>query len=577
MRNLYLILLTAIVFSNELNGQSACGNRDFENQTFSGWLGFIGMNNTPNNNLTLNPGLNDLGLNQPHNSSAQHTILTINGLDSFCIDPVTQKVDPNMTWLAPGGGLATVRLGNSINGAQAEMLSFSLNVTASDTIFTFQYASVLEDPGHPMIDQPGFMVIARDINNSIFFGDTIYAADPSYPFIVSAYQGAPILYRRWAGYSINLTNYVGQTVTLQFANFDCAYAGHFGYTYLDATCFGSPIANVWPGDCDYDLMADNMDLIPLGIAFGSSGPTRSGATNSWVAQPSADWTQSFPLAANYKHSDCNGDGMINLDDTLAIVLNYNNTHPFRLMPETPVPYSSEFPDLYLECSMDSLGSGQSAVVEIKAGTSTYPVDSLYALALSLQYDSVYLNKNSIALTSSGSWLGTTGTDMLTFSRNFYSQGIMDITFTKINHQNVLGGNGSLGAFIFQVTQDTAVSGVLNLKIKDVKAVTKTGRVVSLNILNESVVINNGSSGMTDLQASQSIALFPNPTSGPFSLYHLPAGSKLIRITDITGQIVFETNTAAEAPLLETNLPSGLYSVQIRTGEKILLKKLMIRR
>lgn len=557
--------------------QSACGNKDFEDQAFTGWNGFIGSNNTPNNNLILTPGLNSLGLNQPHNSSAQQTILTINGLDTFCIDPATQQVDPYMTWLAPGGGLASVRLGNSNVGAQAEMLSYSLNVTAQDSIFTFQYACVCQDPGHPLIDQPGFMVIAKDINNTIFFSDSIYAADPSYPFIISTYPGTPILYRRWAGYSLNLTNYVGQTVTLEFANFDCAYAGHFGYTYLDVSCFGTPIANVWPGDCDYDLVADNKDFIPLGIAFGSTGPTRAGATNSWVAQPSVDWTQAFPLAANYKHSDCNGDGTVTLDDTLAIVLNYSNTHPFRISAYQTPTYDEALPDLYLKTGMDSLKSGQSALIEIRAGTSAIPVDSLYALTFSLQYDSVYLDKSSITLSSAGSWLGTAGTDMISFSKNFYSQGIMDVAFTRINQQNITAGNGVVGAFLFQVTQDTSISGLLNLKIKDVKAVTVSGRIVSFNEMNKTLVINDGTSGISDLQASESISLYPNPSCGEFTLYHLPSGSKIIRITSLTGNTVYETRTMAANPEVKAELPSGIYSVQIVMNERIYVKKLLVRR
>lgn len=354
MKKITLLFSSAII-SFSAFGQSVCNNRDFENADFSGWNGFTGTNGGFSN-LTLNPGLNYLGMNQLPSSSAQQTILTINNLDSFCIDPATNSIDSFMTWLAPGGGNVSVRLGNSITGFGAEALKIPFSVTATDTVFTYQYACVFENPGHALLEQPGLMVNVYDQGNNIIanLSDTIYSGDPLYAFITSNYP-AGLKYRRWSGVSINLTPYIGQNVTVEFANFDCGQGGHFGYSYIDVSCYGALIANVWPGDCDYDLNANNVDLISLGLAYGATGSTRTGASNNWTAQPSADWSQWFQLGANYKHSDCNGDGVVDANDTTAILLNYGNTHPFRFIPEYTPPYNNALPDFYLVSNPDKIG------------------------------------------------------------------------------------------------------------------------------------------------------------------------------------------------------------------------------
>lgn len=50
----------------------------------------------------------------------------------------------------------TVKLGNNGTGAQADGMSYLLNVPADRPEFTltYQYAVVLEDPNHPLEEQP---------------------------------------------------------------------------------------------------------------------------------------------------------------------------------------------------------------------------------------------------------------------------------------------------------------------------------------------------------------------------------------------------------------------------------------
>jgi hypothetical protein len=47
---------------------------------------------------------------------------------------------------------------------------------------------------------------------------------------------------------------------------------------------GSNGSLVWPGDANSDGVADIIDILPIGIGFGSVGPTRANASLSWIGQ-----------------------------------------------------------------------------------------------------------------------------------------------------------------------------------------------------------------------------------------------------------------------------------------------------
>ncbi|TAL59908.1 MAG: T9SS type A sorting domain-containing protein [Bacteroidetes bacterium] len=567
---------------NFLIGNSACNNRDFEDGDFSNFTGESGNNaNGGGGNISWTGGLIQGPNDAPASSTDQHTIITINTLDTLAIDPTTGQPDVFMTTLAPNGGNFSVRLGNANNGFGAEGLKISFTgVTTNDTVFTYQFAGVYEDPGHLLIEQPGFMVNVYDANGQkdATLSQTIYAMDPAYPFIVSTNMGpngSPIVYRRWQGLSINLSAYVGQAVTLEFANFDCAYGGHMGYTYLDGSCFGSLIANVWPGDCDYDLNANNVDLLSLGLAYGATGTARSGASNNWIAQSSADWAQSFTLGANYKHSDCNGDGVVNADDTLAISLNYGSTHPFKI--QQPV-YNNALPDMYLVTTADSIGPNSLVNVDILLGKNTMPVDSIYAIAFSITYDPTYLNAFNTGANFSTSWLGVIGSNMISLQKNLFSSGKIDLALTRSNHSNAFGGNGKIGTFTFRTTPVTSVNpGNIPLMITGVKAITATGRVISLNAIGEDVYFDPAMLGIPSYLNADLISVFPNPADKEFTIT-LPSGIEnvSVELLNLLGQNAMTVKNVKQNLKLDvSSLPAGMYQMKISCDVGVAMKKIQV--
>ncbi len=86
-------------------------------------------------------------------------------------------------------------------------------------------------------------------------------------------------------------------------------------------CFNTG-PGVYPGDANNDGIVNEVDVLPLGVFWRSSGPEREGDDlTGWFIQPAYSWEE---LAATY--ADCNGDGTVNEADLSVIEGNWGLTH-----------------------------------------------------------------------------------------------------------------------------------------------------------------------------------------------------------------------------------------------------------
>jgi hypothetical protein len=70
--------------------------------------------------------------------------------------------------------------------------------------------------------------------------------------------GVPVLYKDWTPVSINLNEYIGKTIMLEFITMDCLQSGHAGYAYVDVytACNGAILGTtICPGDNSITLTA----------------------------------------------------------------------------------------------------------------------------------------------------------------------------------------------------------------------------------------------------------------------------------------------------------------------------------
>ena len=210
MKYTLVVLFSLISFF----AQAQCGNVDFELGNFTGWMGTTG---------TCCP------INLPGNGivAGRHTIMSGAGTDINTCNQVP--------YVSPLGGTYSARLGNPINGAQAEGLNYTFTVTTNTALFTYQYAVVFQDPGHAPADQPRFETEIVDAAGNIIpcTQYLVTAASNLAGFQTCNSFATPVVYRNWSTVGVDLTAYIGQTVTAQFKTGDCNLGGHYGYAYID--------------------------------------------------------------------------------------------------------------------------------------------------------------------------------------------------------------------------------------------------------------------------------------------------------------------------------------------------------
>ncbi len=311
---------------------AACNNADFELGNFTGWTGtycpptnvlypdsyscssfvfgnptfyegpyedYFWSNPTSPTNPFLDAGIVQGPVNNTQNNYANYFGLpatpvaaldghqtfmnAASGNDAFMSDVWGINL-PREWGNAPGGsGTTSVRLGNDSAHNSSESLSYSFVVTPANELYTYHYAVVLFDGGHPVAIEPYFKVKMIDLTTNTEIACASFSADASAADAASAgltnqqytYTNSmnqvltySFWYNQWKSISVPLTANMGDNVQVTFSTSDCGYdssfatsvllppaelaaygytcpgmpgtvyvdGGHFAYAYIDAEC-----------------------------------------------------------------------------------------------------------------------------------------------------------------------------------------------------------------------------------------------------------------------------------------------------------------------------------------------------
>ncbi len=222
LKILICVFLLSVGSNTKVLSQSFCPNSDFSLNTFDNWIITHGNFNTC---------CNQLG---PIWSRARIE-------DSLKVDWLADNALTNI----PVGFTNSLRLGSPSSGAQADRAIYNLQVDENNARVELHFAVVFEDPFHATHLQPRFDIrVLNDLDSVISstcgtyelvpdFWDDFFFISYNYPFHV-------VLYTQWITQSVDLTPFIGQNIQLEFTTRDCALSGHFGYAYLNFSCFPQP-------------------------------------------------------------------------------------------------------------------------------------------------------------------------------------------------------------------------------------------------------------------------------------------------------------------------------------------------
>jgi hypothetical protein len=261
------IILLIILILCGLPSLAQCPNANFEFGNFTNWTGRRG---------TCCPiNLPFVGI-----AAGRQTIVSA-GIDPHSCGGLNRVYEGNFS----------ARLGNDQNNARAEGLYYTFTVSPATTLVQYAYAVVLQDPGHNDGDQPRFQSRVRLANGSVIpCTEYVVTAGPNLPGYNYCMEndifGNPVqvAYSDWRVISLDLSAYVGQSVTLEFETGDCDLGAHYGYAYIDAISCGPIETKV------YYCQSSDSTLVegPDGFATYSWSPT--GDTTRVITVPSNVYT-----------------------------------------------------------------------------------------------------------------------------------------------------------------------------------------------------------------------------------------------------------------------------------------------
>ena len=322
--------------------------------------------------------------------------------------------------------------------------------------------------------------------------------------------------------------------------------------------------SVWPGDANLDGIANVWDLLPIGLAYGELGPTRTNASINWQAQFAPNWTGFLANQVNYKHVDTNGDGLVFDDDTLAIIQNYGFTHnkTGHYNCEDGIP-------LYLHILNREIKAGDTVVVLVKLGVDTLIAKDVYGIALSIELDTSLID--TIYVSSQNSWMGTLGVDLIDLAYYSETEQRLDLAMVRTDHLNMTDYGMITAISIIMVDDLSSVIGgqdIFPLGISDRLAISNDESIVPLCSWTDSIfVINNVN--VDDNAWNHGIRIFPNPTQNLVQIELDHIEGKAISIHDVFGrEVLYKRESSHIYALSLKHLPAGMYNLRLYTSKGV---------
>jgi gliding motility-associated-like protein len=240
-----VLLMGPPVFSQFYN----CLNLGFELGNFTNWTGYTWQYSTEHPEVTTLPveGIVD----------KRQTIIS----DQDAYDPYTgyelKMIPPGYRYSCRLGYPITVPYSGSAR-CWNQSLRYTMTVDSSNALLILKFALVLEYAAdHLMIEEPRFRFTLYNEN-----GDTIpdcanydvYATNETvegFHYYVTDNE-KEVMWRDWTTVGVNLMDYIGQTIIVEFMTADCTQTYHFGYGYFVASC--QPLY-ITVGYCEQDSTA----------------------------------------------------------------------------------------------------------------------------------------------------------------------------------------------------------------------------------------------------------------------------------------------------------------------------------
>ncbi len=351
--------------------------------------------------------------------------------------------------------------------------------------------------------------------------------------------------------------------------------------YLDNTCVeyalppNPPSAtNVWPGDANNDNIVNHFDLLNVGLAFGTAGEARLEQGNNWSPVAAFNWETAFENGVNHKYADCNGNGLIEDTDVIAINENYGLLHGEEPVFEA-IDVSEDDPSFYVELpNANDFIEDQEVQIPIILGSNDVPVEQIYGLAFTFKFSEGLFQNMDFEFDFSDGVFGDLD-DVLMYNQTVFENNQIEVAITRKDQQNVALVNGQLGHFI-GIIDDLAGMTEVDVELINVVAIDAFENRIALHTPVSTVDLTTST---TRILSENAVHIFPNPTKHTLTIQNkYQQEIESIQVINIIGQSVLEIIPEQENIQLNvSNLTNGLYFLQVHYDGAQHIQKFQVHR
>jgi PKD repeat protein len=223
-------------------------------------------------------------------------------------------------------------------------------------------------------------------------------------------------------------------------------------TFCNDVRIGNSIENpclfscVWPGDANNNLEANHYDIMTIGLNFNKTGPKRDSVSIYPIGHYGQDWSTYQADGTNNKHADCNGDGVVNFDDTLAVDQNFAWSHYY-----TPSRKNNAY-EIIVEWDTsynETKATAGKARARMARPTKVKEDADMYAIGYEIEVvGGEGLLFNSITVNFDGNWLGTYGEDLLGFYALDSTKQMIYVGMSRTDQTNTSGGGHLIDIYFY---------------------------------------------------------------------------------------------------------------------------------
>ena len=202
-----------------------------------------------------------------------------------------------------------------------------------------------------------------------------------------------------------------------------------------------------------------------------------------------------------------------------------------------------------------MNSGDTVSIAIDWGDAQLPAQDAYGIAFTVSYDPEQVEANTITVSFDSCWLGTLGSNLLTFVKNRPSEGEVDIAITRTDHQAIIG-QGEIARVDIIMVDD------LNKKLLSTNLRTGLGFGLAQDAQGIDLPLDDILQPTLPQSPFPTLQIFPNPVGD--KLCFLPGKVTIYRfsIYDLTGRKMLEVTEPLKGPLAidVSQWAAGMYVV-----------------